>query len=373
MNFDVVIIGGGPAGVSAGISLAQNGVSVALLERAIYPYEKTCAGILTEKTVQLLEKEFAINLNDFYSTNNISLFFKEESVCRFSSGYPFILVDRKALNTVLIRACIKAGVRLLDGAEVISLTPETNKLTLKNGSIISYQALIAADGVHSYVRRSLKLDDFQLGFCIQDYIVRSKCPSSLINLQEIQLYFGNIQFGYSWIIPNKTHFVIGSGMFVKDFHWPTMQHKHNQLCAQIGISDKSVRRGAHVPVGIPVDQKIHPYENIVLIGDAAGLANPLTGEGIYLALASGILASQSYQNNHSQFRTTFLSMLEPLTDSLMEQTQLFDQFYNEKLLGSLIKQFKDCPEYLAGICDETISLEKRSYSSALSEIKALLR
>lgn len=373
MNFDIVIIGGGPAGTSAAISLARIGVSVALLEHATYPFDKTCAGILTEKTNQLAKTELSINFESFYTSSKVALSFNGDPKCCFSTRYPFTLVDRKQFNHLLLSKCKEAGVHLFEGIKIIMLDPENRKVTLHDSRTISYRVLIAADGVHSYVRKSLGMSNIKLGFCLQNTIERSKCTAPLNKLDKIYLEFGSIPSGYCWIVPNKTHIIVGLGMFTNKFDYPAMLLKQQELCTQIGLPNYSIHRGAHIPVGELVNQLEHPYENIIFIGDAAGLINPITGEGIYLAMLSGIFACEAYKKDSSQFRTIYLSMLQQVNENILDQACLLPQFYDAALLKNIIYQFKDCPQYLATICDETVSLETYDYRSTLEEIKQLIR
>ena len=372
MKFDVVIIGGGPAGLSAGFAFIKAGVSVAIIEKDAYPRDKTCAGILTQKALSFLnEKIPSLNTEQFFSTKQLTLFFKNEQTIPIPVKNPFTLVDRKQFDFALSNICKESGVHVLEAKKIATIKLSENVLYLSDGQVITYDFLVAADGVHSTIRKYLGLQRVPRAFCIQDSIERQFCPDSLADLQELQLYFGNMALGYSWVVPNNEYIVIGTGTYVNNFDWSQLQQKHNELCSKFFPSSISKRRGAHVPIGGLISQTDYSNENIIFIGDAAGLANPLTGEGIYHALLSGFLASQAYINNPAKLKTTYLNLLQTTTNNLKEEKRLLSAYYD--MLENVFFQFKDYPEYLANICDEVVSLEQRSYLSLISELKGLFR
>lgn len=374
MKFNVVIVGGGPAGLSTGVAFANAGASVALIEKETYPRDKICAGILTSKTISFLNEHIpSLNIEQFFSTNYLSLFFKDQQAIHTPIKNPFVLVDRKQFDFELMNICMEFGIYILEGKKVSTLNPSKNIIQLNDGQSITYDFLVAADGVHSTIRKFLGVHEISSAFCIQNSFERRFCPKPLADLQELQLYFGNIPFGYSWLVPNNKYIFIGTGVFTNNFNWTQLQQKHNELCSKIFPANTSKCRGAHVPIGEVLNQTDYYNENIIFVGDAAGLANPLTGEGIYYALLSGFLACQAYIDNPERFKTTYLSLLQTTANKLKEEKSLLSSFYDNSMLENVFFQFKDYPEYLANACDEVVSLEKRSYLSLFTELKALFR
>lgn len=374
MNFDVIILGGGPAGIASAIILSKAGVSTALIEKSFYPRSKTCAGILTPKTINLLkEKFFFSKIEEYVSSNQVSIMYKRNTVNKFNLQFPFTFVERHIFDFELLNICRKAGTHIIEGTTMTNFFPNEKKLILSNTQSLTYKCFIVADGVFSSVRKHLGLANLPSAFCIQDTIERTLCPNPLQHLQEIQINFGDIKTGYSWIVPYQKYIAIGSGMFTNKVDYSTLLTKHEALCKQIGFPPIAKRQGAFVPIGGFNSQLEHPYENIVIIGDAAGLTNPLTGEGIYHALLSGFYAGQSYLLNSKEYRTTYLALLQPTLNQIAEQKALLQKFYNPTLLEEMFFQFKENPQYLSAICDNVISLENQSYLSLLIELQQLLR
>lgn len=374
MNYDVVILGGGPAGIAAAIKLSSAGVSTLLIEKYKYPREKTCAGILTQKTISFLEKNLSFpKMEPNVSSNLITIMYKKNNIGKFTLHVPFVFVERRVFDYKLLNICQKNGTHIMEGLIATKIIPDENKIILSNNQTLTYKYLIAADGIFSQTRKCLGLSNTPAAFCIQDTFERCLCPEPLKHLQELQLNFGDITLGYSWIVPYQDHIIIGSGAFTDNIDYSSLLTKHIKLCEHLGLPNIGKRRGAFIPIGGYENQKEHPYDNIVMVGDAAGLVNPLTGEGIYHALLSGFYAANSYFSNSQIFRKTYLSFLQPTLEQLIEQKLLLLNFYNPLLMESILFQIKDFPEYLSTICDDVVSLETRDYTSLIIELQQLFR
>lgn len=374
MDYDVIILGGGPAGAIAASKLSAAGISTLLIEKNKHPREKICAGILTQKTISLLEENIDIlKMEQIISSNQVTIMYKRNNIGQFTVQAPFVFVERHVFDYKLLNICQKNGTYIMEGVTATKIIPNESKIILSNKQTFTYKYLIAADGIFSQVRKQLGLPSMPAAFCIQDTFERGTCPISLQYLQELQLNFGEIELGYSWIVPYPKHIIVGTGAFTDSMEYCSLLEKHTKLCNHIGLTNIAKRRGAFVPIGGFEHQKNHPYNNIVMVGDAAGLANPLTGEGIYHALLSGIYAATAYLLGSHNLRETYLSFLQPILEQLTEQKSLLSKFYNPLLLENILFQLKDCPEYFSAICDDVVSLETRDYSSLIMELQQLLR
>lgn len=374
MKTEIVIVGGGPAGIYAGIQLAQKGIHTVIIEHQMHPRKKTCAGILTEKTCDLLTDVFSFDTDSCISSSrHVSLYCNKKYMYSFSAEKPFIFVDRSSFDHELLKCYQKFGGNVMMPEKVISINFSENSMELSSGQRLSYKALIAADGIHSSIRRMLQIPEIEKGFCIQNSVSRSSYPEFARDISGMYLEFGSIPYGYSWIVPNQEEIILGTGMMVSHFSWNNMLREHEKFCSYFHMPENSTRRGAFLPVGELTDQRYHPFENIVFIGDAAGFINPITGEGIFLALLSGKYAAEAYLEVPQNFRSTFLSLSKSVSNTISEQKALLPEIYQTNFLKQFIGQFKEFPEYIASISDEVISSEKRSYTSFMSEVKALLR
>ena len=205
MHYDIVIIGGGPAGSSAGLALSKLSSSVCIIDKASFPRSKLCAGIITQKTVQVLKTILPdYESCNYFSTNKISLFSQHDIKCDFSVEYPLILVERKQFDYELLLACKKNGVHVFEKTSFSEFVPDCNKLILSTGEELSYNILIAADGIFSKIRKKLGVADIQKGFCLQNTInISTQLNAILTSLDKICFDFTNISFGYNWLLSNK--------------------------------------------------------------------------------------------------------------------------------------------------------------------------
>lgn len=374
MKYDVVIIGGGPAGVAAGLTLSKLCLSICLIDKCHFPRPKICAGIVTEKTTRTLKKILPeYDFGKFFSSDKISLFSQSGTECAFSVKYPLTLVEREQFDYELFLACKNAGIHVLEGSTFSKFIPEDNTLILKNGTEISYNILIAADGIFSQIRKKLGVTEIRKGFCIQNSISKSICNFKLANMDKVCFDFANTEFGYNWILPNNNNILIGTGVLADKVTYTQALAEHKNLCSNLGVLDIKNIKGAFLPIGDLADQTRHPYENIVLVGDSAGFANPITGEGIYYALLSGYYAGIAYQQDTTHYRSTYLSLISSFTSTIQEIAKLSKHFYNDKMVNNLITQLKNCPDYISQICDDVFSLEQRSYKDFFTELTELFR
>lgn len=335
MHYDIAIIGGGPAGSSAGLTLSKLSNSVCLIDKAGFPRPKLCAGIITQKTVQILKTILPdYEFSNYFSTNKINLFSQHNIKCEFSVKYPLTIVEREQFDYELLLACKKSGVHIFEQTSFSEFVPDHNKLILSTGEELSYNVLIAADGIFSKIRKGLGVADIQKGFCLQSTInISTQLNPLLASMDKICFDFADISFGYNWILSNKKNVVIGTGVLADTPIYKCALAEHTKLCAQFGISSSSNLKGAFLPIGNIANQTGHPYGNVVLIGDAAGYANPITGEGIYYAILSGYYAGKAYLKDNLHFRDTFLSLFLPFVNSIEETTHLSHHFYSEKLIS----------------------------------------
>ena len=110
MYYDIVIVGGGPAGASAGLALSKFSNSICIIDKCLFPRPKLCAGIITQKAIQILKTilpEF--EFSNYHFTNNISLFSQHNIKCEFSVKYPLMLVEREQFDCELLLGCKKTA------------------------------------------------------------------------------------------------------------------------------------------------------------------------------------------------------------------------------------------------------------------------
>lgn len=290
--FDVIVIGAGPAGSMAAYHLASAGLKVLILDKARFPRRKVCGGALTHRG--LLELPFDITPLIHKTVDWGYVGFRGHKVCAIQNDLPLsYLIDRASFDEFLVLKAVEAGAVFLQGERVIHISQSECLVTIQTSSQ-PYQGLFAigADGIHSIVADQTGLmDEGTTSLC---YEARLTLPADAkpAMTDAITFDFGTLPWGYSWIFPKRNH--LNVGVFR---NWPGRRTtKHDLLCF---ISQHPGLREAEIldirafpgPTG-GTPGSLH-QGRILLVGDAAHLADPWLGEGISYAMASGRMAAET--------------------------------------------------------------------------------
>lgn len=291
-TYDVLIVGAGPAGTVAGYHLAQAGFKVLILEKALFPRRKVCGGALTQKALD--ELPFDITPVIHRAVDWGYLGFQGQTICAIHADSPIAyLVDRSTFDHFLLGKAIEQGVECVQQAKAIQITQTDTGITVQTPETsVQGRFLIGADGVHSLVARQSGIrKPSPTSLC---YEARLALPENTSQdfLDSITFDFGTLWWGYGWIFPKRDH--LNVGVFR---NWPGRKTSRKHLSRFIrqhpGLRIASILDVRAFPG--PLGGKSGPFHKgrCLLIGDAAGLADPWLGEGIYYALASGRMAAES--------------------------------------------------------------------------------
>lgn len=299
-QYDVIICGGGPSGSTAGLALAKQGYSVAVLDRATFPRKKLCGGLLTWKSVQLLKEIYGDDVDSLIESGVINYISDQFSISTYKTTlaqgdlpYPMHFVDRTVFDHYLIRKAQRAGVELFENARVTDCNPIQGIVTLDDGRAFHGRYILGADGANSVVRNSFpNLDRARFQHCMAPTIEISLKPEDFPRpVTHPELIVGFLDAGYGWVFPNKDRVIVGiCGLRHK-------KENYSEIFAQyldfLGIHSQAVPtlHGHPLPYGNYLENPV--FENALLAGDAGGLVEPLFGEGIFFALCSGLYAGEA--------------------------------------------------------------------------------
>lgn len=276
MHYQAVIVGAGPGGLTCAKVLAEHGVTCLVIEQKSKIGPKVCAGGITWSGLIQTVPEHLIERS--FTSQHIKTRLQKFHI---RSRTPIIAtVNRETLGRYMAGQALAAGAEILTSTRVSAI--DNNSVHIKdkrddNQKSISCDYLVGADGSSSIVRRHLGLQSVNMGVGIH-YQIPGKVEKMEWHLDS--RYFKN---GYGWIFPHKESLSIGA-YIDKNSMSPQLLKKNTIQWAQSkGFDLTSARPRAEF---INFDYKGHQFDNVFLLGDAAGLASPLTGEGIYPAIIS---------------------------------------------------------------------------------------
>jgi geranylgeranyl reductase family protein len=291
-RFDVLVVGGGPAGSSAALTAARAGLKVCLVDKKKFPREKLCGGLLTERSRTVFEQVFGRELpRDIVRSSDRIAFLAGARFLTGINGYSsFHATMRKMFDAHLLRLAESAGATVMQGDGVQSVQLDDNSVTLATGAALKYGVLIGADGVSSLVARSIfgePFDQRTIGFGLEVEVPRALMPA----LSEvIEIDFSAARWGYGWVFPKPASFTIG----VAGVHRLNPDLR-GSLASYLALKGLNIRehtvKGQYIPFG---DYRKTPGRaNVVLAGDAAQVVDPITGEGIAYAMQTGSAAARA--------------------------------------------------------------------------------
>lgn len=315
LDAEVIVVGAGPAGAATATHLARAGVQTLLLDRQRFPRDKVCGDFVGPVALVELQRLGATNHAAYKRSNMISsaaVFLNGQQL--ISSPIPEVpgmppygrVVPRLELDQWIVAAARTAGAQLLENCRVRDYQADDEGVTVsldQRGATrtLRARALVGADGSSSLVGRVLRgqpVPDEDRIIAVRAYFEGVAGPD-----EQADLYFSADSFpGYFWLFPTGAgHANVGVGMVLETL--PPSEDHLKALLLRLIAEDTSIKarlQGAQM-VGKVVGWPLTTYNpglplvgnRVLLTGDAAGLINPLNGEGIQYALLSGRWAAET--------------------------------------------------------------------------------
>ena len=320
MTYDVIVAGAGPAGASAAYWLGEAGYDTLVLEKKKLPRYKPCGGGVPRAVFDRLPFDFSSVIERW--VRHVRFRFRDGR--EVIAGLPdrsvaMVMRDQFDLH-ILSQA--RADVRDEEALASLDQDPSGVTVTTESGETLRARYLIGADGANSRVSRLAGLrGDGQAGVAIEAEV--SVADRLLEEYADTALFiFGTPEKGYLWIFPKAGHLSIGIGAFR-----PRAVHLRSILqreMARLGVEMDGARLRGH-PLPIHLGREPLQRGRVLLIGDAAGLMDPLLGEGIRHAIDSARLAVGALLNSRPD--TYSVSVHEEIGHDLLWGRRWAQLFY----------------------------------------------
>lgn len=288
--YDLIVVGAGPAGSTLAREAAGGGARVLLLDRAEFPRDKPCGGGVNLRAASLLPFDLAAVTERTVTGLRVSLNLSGDFTRRYSRPLCY-MTQRSRLDAFLVEKACASGAELRDGETVRSIESDTKSVTVRTrGGSFRGRLLAGADGANGIVARATGLDGGRsLAVALEANL---PCPGGIPDRwrQTIAMDLGLLPGGYGWLFPKEDHLNLGVGGW-RHFG-PRLRSLLDRLTRHYDLRETGLEhvRGHHLPIrqaGAPLASG-----RTLLVGDAAGLIDPLSGEGIYSAILSGNLAAK---------------------------------------------------------------------------------
>ena len=305
---DVVIVGAGPAGAAAAITLANAGRRVVLLDKAAFPRDKICGDGLTTGALRLLES-LGVHpeaIGSWTPVTDIHVSSPSHHVATFplprNRGAYAVVARRMELDAAIVDRARACGVNVIERAEVVGADDRADRvvLTLADGSSVAAPYAIAADGMWSPMRKLL--GTAEAGYLGEWHAFRQYFRNTGPATRDLWVWFEpDLLPGYAWSFPlpgggANVGFGIqrGAKIATKDMKalWPELLARPH-IAAVLGPDVEPESRHQAWPIPARVDDITLSAGRVLWVGDAAAATDPMTGEGIGQALQTGILAAEA--------------------------------------------------------------------------------
>jgi geranylgeranyl reductase family protein len=290
-RFDVLVVGAGPAGSATAIHLARGGAKVLLVDRARFPRDKPCGGGLTGRALRYAPCDVSPVVEHVVDRMVLRLGYGR----RFTRGSdsPLILMtQRRRLDAHLAEQAAAAGADFRDDSRVEDLALASDGVqAVVAGSMVAASFVVGADGANGVVAKAAGLGaGIVCGVALEGNAPwGSLRPKPYARTAWVEL--GVVPGGYGWVFPKGDHANVGVGGWMAE--GPKLRTHLDRLSRSHGLDPEQLYavRGHRLPMrrlGAPPARG-----RVLLVGDAAGLVDPLSGDGIYEAFVSARLAADA--------------------------------------------------------------------------------
>jgi len=311
--YDVIICGAGPAGACAGYEAASAGLKTLILEKRILPRYKTCGGgvpLTVAHDLPKLVPEAFVEATVTHLRHTWDFADAHIAPLNPNPDEPLMslwMVQRSIFDNALTERAARAGCEVRDGVSVKLVEPEGEmqvRVTTADGEVYHARYILGADGANGIVARMADLRKKRLlAIALEAEIPHEWGQGHETLRPEIGHLEYGVKQGYAWVFPKAGHLSVGAGTFGRRSTEGRGEASKNELVRWIvgylqalGVphpKEKIEFHGHPLPIWAGSEPVTAWNGRLLLVGDAAGMVNPLFGDGISYACRSGALAAKT--------------------------------------------------------------------------------
>ena len=353
--WDVIVIGLGPTGSTVARRLATARLNVLALDRTTFPRRKTCAGGITLRAQKHIPLEFSEYLET--EIHSIAIALEQKKLISICQSEPFMYTTRREiLDAALVEKARNVGADIKENCMIKTIQHKKDVVHVDiSGKIEKARFLVGCDGVNSVVRRTnhfnrLKtIPAWEAEYAMTEHFSESEKTRVLFDI-------GVVKRGYGWVFPKKK--TVSIGVAGKGLNRKGIELGIRNLLSRLspGSVGKALRQDGHL---LPIFNPAQPLssDGILLAGDAAGLVDPFTGEGLFYAFVSGAQAAdwiiQNMEETKPDYSAYKLHLMQVVGRDLLISSRL------ARLVYSL-------PQAMYGLASRKPDVLKR-YAESLSD------
>jgi len=311
-QWDVAVIGAGPGGLAAAHAAASAGARTIVLERAEHPRYKTCGGGLIGTSLAVADTRITVPARDTVAAITFTDNGRRAFTRRSPGGPVLTMVRRDDFDFAWYQAAVVAGAEVRQRAQVRDLDQdaEAAAVTLADGEVITARCVIGADGSAAVSSRHVGVTFDQQDLGLEVEVAATEADRAAYR-GRVLLDWGTVPGSYGWVFPKDDELTVGVIM-AKGRGAETKKYLADFL-ARLGLADRRVvRDSGHLTRCRRPDAPLRKGR-VLVVGDAAGLLEPWTREGISYALRSGTWAGEvaAGGGNLSEYDRLVMAELAP--------------------------------------------------------------
>ncbi|MGB9939656.1 geranylgeranyl reductase family protein [Methanosarcina sp.] len=289
--YDLIIVGGGPSGASAGRAAGKRGLLTLLIEKEHFPRYKPCGGALSSYGLSCLDFKLPENIIE-RNIPKIRVHFRGSFVEGIKEPDLALLISRKVFDNFLLEKAREAGIEVHTGEKVLDCIEKDDYVevrTTDNTHLGRFVLIAEGSGgtLKHKVRSRDKRTEYGLGLVSEipdeDGAIRNRPPDA------INIHFGIAQGGYGWVFPHAGYY--SAGIVGTTQHLEHPKKVLLDFLQKNGLSGEFPVHSHIIPTGGIKRKTIN--SRLLLSGDAAGFVDAFSGEGISYAIRSGQLAAEA--------------------------------------------------------------------------------